>query len=64
MDKKLTVSENKIKNVYLNLDKATTRTAEEGFIKYIGEFYGLLIGKDEVKNKDLGWWKALVSSFG
>ncbi len=64
MDKKLTVSENKIKNVYLNLDKATKRTAEEGFIKYIGEFYGLLIGKDEVKNKDLGWWKALVSSDG
>ena len=64
MDKKLTVSENAIKNVYLNLDKATTRTAEEGFIKYIGEFYGLLIGKDEVKNKDLGWWKALVSSDG
>lgn len=64
MDKKLTVSENAIKNVYLNLDKATKRTAEEGFIKYIGEFYGLLIGKDEVKNKDLGWWKALVSSDG
>lgn len=64
MDEKLTVSENKIKNVYLNLDKATKRTAEEGFIKYIGEFYGLLIGKDEVKNKDLGWWKALVSSDG
>ena len=62
MDKKLTVSENAIKNVYLNLDKANTRT--EGFIKYIGEFYGLLIGKDEVKNKDLGWWKALVSSDG
>lgn len=64
MDKKLTVSENKIKNVYLNLDKATKRTPEEGFIKYVGEFYGLLIGKDEVKNKDLGWWKALVSSDG
>lgn len=64
MDEKLTVSENKIKNVYLNLDKATKRTAEEGFIKYIGEFCGLLIGKDEVKNKDLGWWKALVSSDG
>lgn len=64
MDKKLTVFENTIMNVYLNLDKATTRTAEEGFIKYIGEFYGLLIGKDEVKNKDLGWWKALVSSDG
>ena len=64
MDKKLTVSENAIKNVYLNLDKATKRTPEEGFIKYVGEFYGLLIGKDEVKNKDLGWWKALVSSDG
>lgn len=64
MDKKLTVSENAIKNVYLNLDKATTRTAEEGFVKYIGEFYGLSIGKDEVKDKDLGWWKALVSSDG
>lgn len=64
MDEKLTVSENAIKNVYLNLDKATKRTAEEGFIKYIGEFYGLLIGKDEAKNKDLGCWKALVSSDG
>lgn len=64
MDKTLDAGENVVKNVYLNLDKATTRTAEEGFIKYIGEFYGLLIGKDEVKNKDLGWWKALVSSDG
>lgn len=64
MDKKLTVSENAIKNVYLNLDKANTRTAEEGFVKYIGEFYGLSIGKDEAKDKDLGWWKALVSSDG
>lgn len=64
MDKKLTVSENAIKNVYLNLDKATTRTAEEGFVKYDGVFNGLLIGKDEVKNKDLGYWQALVSSDG
>ena len=64
MDKTLDAGENVVKNVYLNLDKATKRTAEEGFIKYVGEFYGLLIGKDEVKNKDLGWWKALVSSDG
>ena len=64
MDKKLTVSENKIKNVYLNLDKATTRTAEEGFIKYVGALSNQTIGKDEAKNKDLGYWKALVSSDG
>lgn len=64
MDKKLTVSENAIKNVYLNLDKANTRTAEEGFVKYDGVFNGLVIGKDEVKNKDLGYWHALVSSDG
>lgn len=64
MDKKLTVSENAIKNVYLNLDKATTRTAEEGFIKYLGALSNQSIGKDEAKNKDLGYWKALVSSDG
>lgn len=64
MDKKLTVSENKIKNVYLNLDKATKRTAEEGFIQYVGALSDQTIGKYEAKNKDLGWWKALVSSDG
>ena len=64
MDKKLTVSENAIKNVYLNLDKATTRTAEEGFVMYTGDFFGLSIGKDGAKDKDLGYWKALVSSDG
>ena len=64
MDKTLDAGENVVKNVYLNLDKATTRTAEEGFIKYVGALSNQTIGKDEAKNKDLGYWKALVSSDG
>ncbi len=64
MDRTLDAGENVVKNVYLNLDKANTRTAEEGFIKYLGTLSNLSIGKNEVKNKDLGWWKALVSSDG
>lgn len=64
MDKTLDAGENVVKNVYLNLDKATKRTAEEGFIKYVGALSNQTIGKYEDKNKDLGWWKALVSSDG
>lgn len=64
MDKTLDAGENVVKNVYLNLDKATKRTAEEGFIKYVGALSNQTIGKYEAKNKDLGWWKALVSSDG
>lgn len=64
MDKTLDAGENVVKNVYLNLDKATKRTVEEGFIKYVGALSNQTIGKYEAKNKDLGWWKALVSSDG
>ena len=64
MNGTLAAGENVVKNVYLNLDRATKRTTEEGFIKYEGALSNQTIGKYEAKNKDLGWWKALVSSDG
>lgn len=57
-DKALTVSENAVKNIYLNLEKGST-----GLLRYtgnIGETYDIVVPSTSNANMDLGFWKAQV----
>lgn len=59
-DKALTVSENAVKNIYLNLEKGST-----GLLRYIGnigETYDIVVPSTSNANMDLGFWKAQVLS--
>ncbi len=59
-DKALTVSENAVKNIYLNLEKGST-----GLLRYIGnigETYDIVVPSTSNANMDLGSWKAQVLS--
>ena len=60
-DKALTVSENAVKNIYLNLEKGST-----GLLRYIGNIgestYDIVVPSTSNANKDLGFWKAQVLS--
>lgn len=61
-DKALTVRENAVKNIYLNLEKGST-----GLLRYtgnIGETYDIVVPSTSNANMDLGFWKAQVSSNG
>lgn len=60
-DKALTVSENAVKNIYLNLEKGST-----GLLRYIGNIgestYDIVVPSTSNANMDLGFWKAQVLS--
>ena len=60
-DKALTVSENAVKNIYLNLEKGST-----GLLRYIGNIgestYDIVVPSTSNVNMDLGFWKAQVLS--
>ena len=60
-DKALTVSENVVKNIYLNLEKGST-----GLLRYIGNIgestYDIVVPSTSNVNMDLGFWKAQVLS--
>lgn len=62
-DKALTVSENAVKNIYLNLEKGST-----GLLHYVGNIgestYDIVVPSTSNANMDLGFWKAQVSSNG
>lgn len=62
-DKALTVSENAVKNIYLNLEKGST-----GLLRYVGNIgestYDIVVPSTSNANMDLGFWKAQVSSNG
>lgn len=62
-DKALTVSENAVKNIYLNLEKGST-----GLLRYVGSIGestdDIVVPSTSNANMDLGFWKAQVSSNG
>ena len=62
-DKALTVSENAVKNIYLNLEKGST-----GLLRYFGSIGestdDIVVPSTSNANMDLGFWKAQVSSNG
>lgn len=62
-DKALTVSENAVKNIYLNLEKGST-----GLLRYVGNIGestdDIVVPSTSNANMDLGFWKAQVSSNG
>lgn len=65
MDKTLAVGNNAVKNVFLNLDKATSRTeGETGQLKYEGALNVTQIAASGCTNLDAGFWKALTSTDG
>ncbi len=62
-DKALTVSENAVKNIYLNLEKGST-----GLLRYFGSIGeskdDIVVPSASNANMDLGFWQAQVSSNG
>lgn len=62
-DKALTVSENAVKNIYLNLEKGST-----GLLRYAGNIGestdDIVVPSTSNAKMDLGFWKAQVSSDG
>lgn len=64
MDKTLAVGENVVKNVFLNLDKATRVEGETGYLKYIGDLTLSVVPAAGCTDQDAGYWKALVSTNG
>lgn len=62
-DKALTVSENAVKNIYLNLEKGST-----GLLRYFGSIGestdDIVVPSTSNANMDLGFWQAQVSSNG
>lgn len=66
MDKALVVGENKVVNVFLNLDKAV-RASEGGLVQYIGDLSAAansLLPADGTTNYDGGYWYAQVQTAG
>lgn len=62
-DKALTVSENAVKNIYLNLEKGS-----KGLLRYFGSIGestdDIVVPSTSNANMDLGFWQAQVSSNG
>lgn len=62
-EKKLAVGNNVVKNVYLNLDKATSRVeGETGLLKYDGALTLNTIPAAGASNLDAGYWQAYTST--
>ena len=60
---KLAVGNNVVKNVYLNLDKATSRVeGETGLLKYDGSLTLTTIPAAGASNLDAGYWQAYTST--
>ena len=60
---KLAVGNNVVKNVYLNLDKATSRVeGETGLLKYDGALTLTTIPAAGASNRDAGYWQASTST--
>lgn len=65
MSTELAVGNNVVKNVYLNLDKATSRVeGETGLLKYDGALTRTTIPAAGVLNHDAGYWEAYTSTDG
>ena len=63
MTEKLAVRNNFVKNVYLNLDKATSRVeGETGLLKYDGSLTLTTIPAAGASNLDAGYWQAYTST--
>lgn len=63
MDKSLAVGNNVVKNVYLNLDEATSRVeGETGLLKYDGALTLTTIPAAGASNLDAGYWEAYTST--
>ncbi len=63
MSTKLAVGNNVVKNVYLNLDKATSRVeGETGLLKYDGALTLTTIPAAGASNLDAGYWQAYTST--
>ena len=63
MSTKLAVGNNVVKNVYLNLDKATSRVeGETGLLKYDGSLTLTTIPAAGASNLDAGYWQAYTST--
>lgn len=63
MTEKLAVRNNFVKNVYLNLDKATSRVeGETGLLKYDGSLTLTTIPAAGASNRDAGYWEAYTST--
>lgn len=64
-EKKLAVGNNVVMNVYLNLDKATSRVeGETGLLKYDGLLELTTIPAAGASNRDAGYWEASTSTDG
>lgn len=62
-ENKLAVGNNFVKNVYLNLDKATSRVeGETGLLKYDGALTLTTIPAAGASNLDAGYWQAYTST--
>ena len=62
-EKKLAVGNNVVMNVYLNLDKATSRVeGETGLLKYDGALTLTTIPAAGDSNRDAGYWQASTST--
>lgn len=65
MSTPLAVGNNVVKNVYLNLDKATSRVeGETGLLKYDGALTLTTIPAAGASNLDAGYWQAYTSTDG
>ena len=63
MSTKLAVGNNVVNNVYLNLDKATSRVeGETGLLKYDGALTLTTIPAAGASNRDAGYWQASTST--
>lgn len=63
MSTPLAVGNNVVKNVYLNLDKATSRVeGETGLLKYDGALTLTTIPAAGASNRDAGYWQASTST--
>ena len=63
MSTPLAVGNNFVKNVYLNLDKATSRVeGETGLLKYDGALTLTTIPAAGASNRDAGYWQASTST--